>query len=303
MRLRISPYVLLTATALFWGSNFVVGRALSIDVPPVAMTFWRFFGALVVLLPFTLGPVWHHRRVMVANWPLLLILGLTGISAFHSSVYIALTSTTAINAALFMALTPLAIPLFAYILTRDTLSKRQIAGICLSFIGVLVLVGRGDLSVLRQLQFNRGDLWMMVAFPLWAFYSVLLKRRPAELPPVVLLVGVMCIGFALLIPVYIWEYSQVGGFTVGLQNLAGLAFLAVFASALGYLFWNRGIGEVGAARAGPFMHLVPVFATFLAIVFLGEKLFIYHLAGAGLIALGILAASGLRLQERKAFRD
>ena len=300
MRLKISPYILLTATALFWGSNFVVGRALSIDVPPVAITFWRSFGALLVLLPFTMGPLWRHRRQVVANWPLLLILGLTGVSAFHSSVYIALKSTTAINAALFMALTPLAILLFAYILDREALRKRQIAGICLSFIGVLVLVGRGDLSVLGQLQFNRGDLWMTVAFSLWAFYSVLLKRRPAELPPLVLLIGVMCVGVGLLLPAYIWEYSQVGGFTVSLQSLAGLGFLAVFASALGYLFWNRGVGEVGAARAGPFMHLVPVFATFLAIVFLGEDLFVYHVAGAGLIALGILAASGLRLRERKA---
>lgn len=302
MAFKPSPYLLLAATALFWGSNFVVGRALSIDVPPIAITFWRFLGALVVLLPFTIGPVWRHRREMFANWPLILMLGLAGVSAFHGSVYIALTSTTAINAALFMALTPLAILLFAYIMDGDTLSGRQIAGICLSFVGVLVLVGRGDLSVLRQLHFNRGDLWMVVAFPLWAFYSVLLKRRPATLSPIVLLVGVICVGVGLLVPVYIWEYSQVGGFSLSLGSLAGMAFLSVFASALGYLFWNRGVGEVGAARAGPFMHLIPVFATFLAIVFLGEKLFVFHVAGAGLIALGILAASGLRLQGRKAFR-
>ncbi len=297
MRLKISPYLLLTATALFWGSNFVVGRALSAEIPPIAITFWRSVGALAVLLPFTMGPVWHHRRALAASWPLLLILGLTGVSVFHGAVYLALSSTTAINAALFMALTPLAILLLAYMINGEALNWRQIAGICLSFVGVLVLVGRGDLSVLRELRFNRGDLWMIVAFMFWAFYSVLLKRRPVELPPIVLVAVIMFVGVVFLIPAYIWEYGQVGGFALSLQGLAGLAFLAVFASALGYLFWNRGVGEVGAARAGPFMHLVPIFATILAIVFLGEKLFLFHLAGAAMIALGVIAASGLRSQS------
>lgn len=294
MRARSSPYILLSASAFFWGANFVVGRALSIDVPPIAMNFWRFFGALIVLLPFTSGPVWRHRRELLVNWPLLLALGVTGISAFHSFVYTALTSTTAINAALFMALTPLAIPLFAYALNGDAPTGRQVAGIGLSFVGILVLIGRGDFAVLAALHFNRGDLWMVAAFPLWSLYAVLLKRRPTELPPAVLLVGVMGVGVGLLIPAYGWEYAHVGGFSPNTESLFGLAFLAVFASALAYMFWNRGVGEVGASRAAPFMHLVPVFATLLAIVFLGESLHFYHLVGATLIAFGVVIAAETR---------
>jgi len=296
MRGKLSPYVLLTASALFWGGNFVVGRALSFDVPPIAMTFWRFFGALLVLLPFTFGPVWRYRRQALANWRLLLVLGVTGITAFHSFTYIALTSTEAINAALFLALTPLVIPVFGYILNGDAPTGRQVAGVCLSLIGVLILIGRGEISVLRALRFNPGDLWMVAAVPMWALYVVLLKRRPTDLPPVVLLVGVICVAVGLLVPAYIWEYSRVGGFSLNMESLSGLAFLAIFASALAYMFWNRGVGEVGAARAGPFLHLVPVFATFLAIAFLGESLHFYHLAGAAMIAFGVLAAAGRRLE-------
>lgn len=297
MRAKLTPYFLLTASALFWGGNFVVGRAMSIDVPPIAMTFWRFFGALLILSPFMAGPVWRHRRALVANWPLLLALGVTGISAFHSFVYTALASTTAINAALFMALTPLAIPLFAYGLNNDAPSRRQVVGIGLSFVGVLVLVTRGDLSALAALRFNHGDLWMAAAFPLWSLYTVLLKRCPRHVPPAVLLIGIMGVGVALLIPAYLWEYAQVGGFSPNLETLGGLAFLAVFASALAYTFWNRGVGEIGAAGAGPFVHLVPVFATLLAVIFLEERLYPYHLAGAALIAIGVFAASGMRLQR------
>ena len=294
MRAGLGPYLLLATSAFLWGGNFVVARALSADIPPIAMNFWRFFGALIVLAPFTHGTILRHRRALLANWRLLLALGVTGVTTFHSFVYISLHSTTAINAALFMAFTPLAIPLLVFVLYRGTPTGSQVAGICASFVGVLVLISRGDLAALAAVRFNPGDLWMVAAFPCWALYIVLVNRRPPDLPPMALLIGMMAMGVALLVPLYLWEYARVGGIAVTRQNLLGLGFLAIFASAVAYFFWNRGVGEIGPTRAGPFMYLVPVFATLLALIFLGEQIHLYQAVGAVLIVFGIIVTADWR---------
>ncbi len=291
MRLQPSPYLLLAASALFWGGNFVLGRAVASEIPPISLNFWRWGSALVVLLPFTLAGLWRHRAVVAAHWRVLLLLAVTGIGAFHSFIYLALASTTAINASLFMAAIPVIIPVFSLILDGEVLSRRQGLGIAASLAGVMVIIGRGDPGVLAALAFNPGDLWMLAAVPLWALYSVLLKRRPMALPDTVFLTCITCLGVTLLLPAYLWEFAARGGIALSADNLMAIAYLGVFASVVAYVFWNRGVGQVGASRAGPFMHLVPVFAAVMAVAFLGEALRLYHLGGIALIAAGLVLAS------------
>jgi drug/metabolite transporter (DMT)-like permease len=291
MRLQPSPYLLLAASTLFWGGNFVFARAVSGEIPPITLNFWRWSSALIVLLPFTLAGLWHHRSVIAANWRILFLLAVTGVGAFHSFIYLALTSTTAINASLFMAAIPVIIPVFSWLLDKQLLSARLGLGILASLAGVLVIISRGDPAVLAALAFNVGDLWMLAAVPLWALYSVLLKRRPTGLPAKVFLACIICVGVVLLLPVYVWELMVLGGFEVNADNLVAIAYFGLFASVIAYVFWNRGVDQVGASRAGPFMHLVPVFATAMAIAFLGEALSLYHLMGIALIAVGLVLAS------------
>ncbi len=291
MRLQPSPYLLLAASALFWGGNFVLGRAVAGEIPPISLNFWRWSSALVVLLPFTLAGLWRHRAVVAAHWRVLLLLAVTGVGAFHSFIYLALASTTAINASLFMAAIPVIIPVFSLILDGEVLSRRQGLGIAASLAGVVVIIGRGDPGALAALAFNPGDLWMLAAVPLWALYSVLLKRRPMALPDTVFLTCIIGLGVALLLPAYLWELSARGGIALSADNLMAIAYLGVFASVVAYVFWNRGVGQVGASRAGPFMHLVPVFAAAMAVVFLGETPRLYHLGGIALIAAGLVLAS------------
>lgn len=289
--MRISPYLLLAAAALFWGGNFVVGRAMSADIPPLALNFWRWFGALIILFPFTCGGLWRRRRIVMENWRILLALGVTGVGAFHSFVYIALISTTAVNGALFLATIPALIPAISFVLDREVLHWRQLLGIAASLLGVVTIISRADLGALMALSFNEGDLLMLIAAPFWALYSVLLKRRPAALPPMTLLITIMCIGVVLLAPVYLWELNTIGGFAITVESVGSIAYLAVFASVIAYIFWNRGVSQVGASRAGPFMHLVPVFAAAMAVIFLGEALHLYHLIGVALIACGLMLAN------------
>ncbi|MFQ5774895.1 MAG: DMT family transporter [Kiloniellaceae bacterium] len=302
MRFEPSPYLLLGVACLFWAGNFVIGRAVSDDIPPIALNFWRWCIALAILFPFTAAGLWQYRAAIVQNWRILLLLAVTGVGAFHSFIYLALASTTAINAALFMAAVPMVIPPIAFGLDREVLRRRQVLGIALSLLGVLTIITRADPGVLAGLRFNAGDLWMLGAVPLWSLYSVLLKRRPTVLPPVILLVSLMCVGVALLLPVYLWEFAALGGFAVNAASLLSIGYLALFASLIAYIFWNRGVAQIGASKAGPFMHLIPVLATAMAIGFLGEAFRPYHLMGVGLIAAGIVLTNRAPRPARGAAR-
>ncbi len=291
MKFLVSPALLLALATLFWGGNFVIGRAVVAEIPPIGLSIWRWLIALAVLLPFTAGPLWRDRKALLAHWRIIVILGVTGIGAFHTCVYVALIDTSAVSAALFMALTPLMIPLFAYAIDRERPTGRRLVGVVISLLGAVVLVTRGDPAVLVTLTVNRGDGLMLCAAALWALYSVLLRHRPTGVPSLSLLTALTVTGTLSLLPAYAWELANHGGFAITGASVATIAYLAVCASLLAYIFWNRGVTEIGAARGGHFMHLVPVFASALAILFLDETVEGFHLAGASLVILGIAAAT------------
>ena len=178
-----------------------------------------------------------------------------------------------------------------------TLAERFAAGgwATGAFVGAVVLITRGDLSAVRTLDFNRGDLWMLIAMPNWALYSVLLRRRPHNVAPMVVLTVTIAAGLAFLTPVFIFELVRGSDFRVNTETLLSVAYVALFASVIAYVCWNRGAALIGANRAGLFMHLVPVFSALLAIAILGESLEGHHLSGVALIVLGIYLTTSTRL--------
>lgn len=280
-------YLLLCVSALAWAGNFIVARYIHEQVTPVTLSYGRWGLALLILLPFTLPALLRQRTLVRAHLGLFALLGLTGMALFHSFVYAALESTGAINAALILSLTPVVIVILTWLLDREPIAPVQAAGITLSLIGAGILITRGDLSVVRALDFNRGDLWMLMAVPNWALYSVLLRRRPAAVEPMVLLTVTITAGLVFLTPALILELAHGTEFELNGETLAGMAYVAVFASVIAYICWNRGVSVVGANRAGLFMHLVPAFSALLAIAVLGESLLVHHLTGIGLIIAGI----------------
>jgi len=292
-----SPYLLLAIAALCWAGNFVLGRAIHAEIPPVALTFWRWLLAGLVLLPFTAHLVWNERAAVRTHKGALFVLALTGVGSFHICVYAALQSTTAINATLILTIVPVVIPVFAYVLDRERVGLLQALGIALSMVGVVVIVVRSDMEVLAALSFTPGDLWMLAAVPLWALYSVLLKRVTGRLSPMALLTTIIVIGIVLLLPLFLWELQQVGGIAPTTENLLSIGYVALFASIIAFIAWNRGVAVVGATKAGLFVHLMPVFAAGLAMVFLGETLRPYHLVGVVLIVAGLRLASARRTAE------
>ncbi len=281
------PYLLLAIATLTWAGNFIVGRYIHDQIPPVSLSLWRWLLAFALLLPFTLPALMRQRHVILEHWRLLAALGASGIAVFHVLVYLALRHTEAINSALFMSTTPVVIIGFSWLLFRERVTRLQALGIAASLAGALILITRGDPGLLLSLQFNRGDLYMLIAVPNWALYSVLLRRLPPGLHPLALVTTVAAFGLVFLAPAYAWELARGGHFALNAATIGSVLYIGVFASVIAYLCWNRGVATVGANRAGLFMHLIPLYSAILAVALLGESVQSFHLMGAAFIFTGI----------------
>lgn len=284
-------YLLLVLCTLFWGGNMVVGRAVAADIPPVALAFWRNLIALAVLLPFTWRDLLSHWPAMRRNAGVLLGLGVLGTALFNSVMYMGLHTTTAINAALFMSLTPVAVPVFSLILIGEQLSARQAGGILVSLVGVGVILTRGDWRVFASFEFRTGDWLVIAAMLCWAYYSVHAKQRPSEMSPYTFLAAILAVATVVLAPFYVLETAGGDPMPLTVESLLAAGYVGIFPTAVALLLFNRAVAIIGPNRTGPFNHLVPVVATVLAVIFLGERLRAYHLAGVAAIVIGVILAS------------
>ncbi len=290
---RLPASVLLSAASAFWGGNFIVGRAVSSSLPPLTLSFYRWLVALIVLLPLAGKEVWAKRRQIRDNAGWFALVTVTGTVLFHVFVYVGLGTTTAINATLLVATSPVIIPVVAVIVHRDRITGMQGVGIATSIVGVLIILTRADLDVLASFAFSSGDLLILAAVVAWAVYSVVLRDRRDDLSPLGFVLAITVLGIPILFVLYLIELAGQGGFDPTPGHLLTIVYVGLFASVLAYLAWNKGVDLIGAVRAGPYMSLMPVFAALLAVVFLGESLELFHMVGTVVIALG-LVLSGRR---------
>lgn len=283
---------------LCWSGNFIVARGVHAEVPPMALAFWRWAVALLVLLPFSVGPLKRQWRLILRNRGIIALLALLSVSNFSMFIYMALNATTAVNAVLLNSLTPVFIVMVSRLTGGERASAAQAAGIAVSLSGLVFIITRGNLASLAAFHFSGGDLWVMAAGISWAFYSVLLKRLPSEIEPLAYLPSAIIMGMGFILPFYLWE--MLGGTVIRLTpaTVGSVLYVAVFASVLAYVFWNGAVRELGPNRTGIFIHLMPVSSIILAGIFLGERLMEYHLWGASLIFSGIF----LTTRKRAGFR-
>lgn len=294
-RFFTSPYLILVLPPLFWSGNAVFGRMAMADMSPVALGFWRWLLALVLLLPFTLLDT-------LAAWPAIrphlgrfFVLGALSVGGYNTFLYAALQTTEAINATLVGAVMPLVIMLFSLVVLRESLGLWRILGLVASFGGVALVIARGDLSRLAGLVLHRGDGFMLLAVLVWSVYSVLLRLwRPGQ-PPMVFLTVQIATGLVVMGSLYGVDMA-LGGKPVPLtwEALAIVAYTAVFASLGALLAWNYGVATVGANVAGFYTNLVPLFTAVLAALLLGEAVHWYHGVGLALIFAGIALATWRR---------
>lgn len=287
------PYLLLTLTVLFWSGNFILGRAVHAEVPPIGLAFWRWFGGFLVVIGFA----WPHLRrdwpAFLRRWKMTLLLSALGIATFNTMVYIGLQTTTAINGLLMQSVMPVLIVVIGFAVFRERVTARQAAGVAVSLAGAVAIIARGDPAVLAALALNRGDLWIFAAVVCYAAYSALLRRRPATHPLSFLAVTFLA-GAAMLAPFYLWESLAGQPMRPDRVTFLAVGYVALFPSVLAYLCFNRGVELVGANRAGVFIHLMPVFGSLMAIGLLGEAFRPYHGAGLALVLAGIWLATRRR---------
>ena len=282
------PYILLILTTLFWSGNFVLSRGMHAVIPPMALSFWRWSLAVAILGALAGHLLWRQRRLILDHAGFIGLQGLLGVTGFNTLLYLAMQHTTAINAVLVNSCMPVLIVAFSWGMYRETMRPRQCCGVLVSFLGVLSILTKGDLAVMMQFSFNRGDLLVLAAAADWALYSINLRRYPRELHPLAYLTAISLVGLVGIAPLYMWELSTGRTMPISARTVVTITYVALFASVLAFIFWNRAVRTIGANRAGPFVHLMPVFSTILAVFFLDERLAWYHGLGITLIFIGIL---------------
>lgn len=288
--LNNQPYLLLSLTSLFWAGNIVLARYVADHVPPMTLSCVRWIGAFAMLLPFA----WPHLKqdwpALRAKLPLMLLLSATGFAFNNAISYWALQYTEALNALLIQSSGPLFVALWSLVLLGLRLTWAQLFGIVLSLSGVFVIILRGDLAALAAIHFNRGDLMFGAAVLSFGLYSALMPYRPKTHQLSLITFTIGC-GALLLFPFSVWEFFQGIRLKPDALTAMTMLYVMIFPSTLAYLFFNRGISLIGPNRSAPFLHLVPVFGSAMAILLLGEKLRLFHLTGYVLVLAGIVIAS------------
>ncbi|MGO4403600.1 DMT family transporter [Bosea sp. RAF48] len=301
-RIWDQPLLLLPLPPLFWAGNLVLGRALADTFPPVSLAVGRWLVALACLAPFVLGALSAQRQALFrARW-LVLACGAFGIAGYNALGYLALQSAPAASVAFLNSTLPLMVPLAAFALGVERVSARTLAGIAISFLGVTWIVARGEPSSLSRLGISGGEPLVLLAVANYAVYSVLLRRRPADLDPLLFLAATMVAGLFVLLPFWIWELARGAAIPIAPGPLAAVLYIGVFASLLAFVIWNRCVATLGPSVTGASFHLVALFTAMLAFLLLGESVRPFHLVGAAMIlcGFGLAATSGRPSPSRAA---
>ena len=277
---------------------YIAAKVVTTEMPPWALCFWRIVIAGLILLPLTR----RHWSVMInlvrQRWISLLILGGVGFSISPGLIYIGLNYTTAINAGLLIALMPVITMILARFFLNEPVGTWQFVGSIVAFIGMAIIVTRGDLLALLRLDLNTGELLVVCAAIAFAVYTVLLRRAKYELPGLPLLVLLLGGAAVMTAPFYIWELFHDDRTALNAKGMWALLYTAGPGGALMYYLFNLSVQALGASRAGVFLYLQTVFIAVLAYFFLDERLLSYHLVGAFFILVGVLLVMLLKPAAR-----
>ena len=291
-RLSATTAALLVAPPLFWAGNAVLARALVGEFPPLALSFWRWALAFVLIAPFAATSVWRHRSVIRAHLPLLAWTSLLGVGCYNSLQYLALQTSTAVSTTLIGASGPIITLLVGAAFFLSPVVRRQWIGAAVSLVGVLWVIARGAPGNLLQLQFAAGDLIMLAATLAWSIYTWLLRTQRPPLPLTAFLAVQIAMGALMILPFYLLEWIITQETPAPTPtNFAALVYVVLLPSLAAYYCWDRGVARIGAVLPMYFVNLTPVFAACLSWAVLDDPIGIYHLVGGALILAGIYLAA------------
>ena len=288
MSKNYSAYGLLILATFFWSGNFIVGKfAYLFQVPPLTLNVLRWISVWFILMPFTYGEIKNNLPSIKKNWFVISFMGVITISTFNSVVYYALNYTKVINSVLVLAAIPAATIMFSSLMKIEKTNVFQLLGLFLSIIGIGSIISYGNIQNIIELNFNKGDLWMLVCVISWALYSTLLKKYKFKFSQFTLIQLMVSAGVLFLIPQFFYEKSINLEVNFNKAFFAILIYVVIFPAIAAYYCWQKGVEIIGPNRASMFIQLMPLFSAIMAIIFLNEKFELYHFVGASFIVLGI----------------
>ena len=277
---------------LLWSGNFIVARALHQRISPVSLAFLRWLGATVFLFPLAYSKLKTEWKNLVPHLRYLSFTALTGVTIFNTLVYVAGRYTTAINLAL---IGTTAAPVFVFLITafflKQALSRYQWAGISLCVAGILLLLSKGSWEQLSRFRFTAGDWWILGAALAFALYTLLVRKKPQHLSPIVFLFAIFFLGTAFLTPAFLVDRAFSATIEWEAPVIGSIFYLSIGASVLAFLFWNSSIRNIGPAKTSLFGNLIPVFSSIEAAFILDERLSPLALLSFGVILTGIFIAN------------
>ncbi len=284
--------IYLVCATLFWAGNFIVGKTASInEIPPISLNFYRWLVAWLILLPFTFRELIKKKNYILNNIGLFIVLGITAVTIFNSALFYSLKFTQVISGVLMISTVPVMIIFISSLLKIEKTNFFQIIGVGFSLTGVLFIITKADIGLLKNLDFNRGDLIMIIAMLSWATYSALLKKKKYELSQISLLQVVISFGVIFLIPLYFIDMNMGNSIKLEKPFFLTLTYVVLFPGLASFFFWIKGVALIGANRSGIFLHLMPIFGALMAIIIFDEKFMFYHLFGAVFILMGIILSN------------
>ncbi|MBT5213402.1 MAG: DMT family transporter [Pelagibacteraceae bacterium] len=285
-------FILLVASSLFWSGNFFTGKIASLSsLSPFKLSFLRWSMAFLLLMPFTYKRIIDDIDKYKKNFSYILITSVLGVTIFNSFTYLSLQTSMVINSSIMTSITPLLIIFFSWLIFKTPTYPRQFLGIILSLIGVIFIISKANFKNLIDLNFTKGDLWMLSAVFSWGLYSVLLKKIDNTLSQLATLEVMIFFGLIFIFPFYIIETFDNSYFPKDSNEFLMISYVAIFASITSFFAWNKGVSILGANKASLFLHLIPVFSSIWAIFFLGENFSFFHLLGTAFIIFGIIISN------------
>jgi len=286
MKILTNAHLLLMLTSLFWAFNTIAGRAAVGEVSPLLIVSVRWFFVSIILTIICRKELLKTWSILNSQLKWLVIMGLFGFTGFNSSYYIAAHDTIAINLGIVQGTMPAFIIIIAWFWLNEKVNFKQLIGVLITFLSVLVVVSSGDFNTLKNFEFNKGDIIMIFACTLYAVYAVGLRKKP-KIGALALLTFFAYVAFLGSLPGLLYETYTNNLVLPGMKGVVILAVIVIFPSFLAQIFFMKGVEKIGPARSGLYTNLVPIFSSLLAVLFLGEDFKIYHLISLTLIFIGI----------------
>ena len=291
-----SAYLFLVLATFCWSGNFIVGKFATLyEIPPLTLNVFRWISVWFILIPFTYKEIFENLPYIKRNWLVISFMGVITISTFNSVVYFALNYTQVINAVLMLSAIPAATIVLSSLMKIEETNIFQLFGLVLSIIGIGSIISNGDIQKIISLDFNKGDMWMLVCVITWSLYSTLLKKNNFKFSQFTLIQLMVSVGILFLIPQFFYEKSIGLELNLDKNFFLILIYVAIFPAIAAYYFWQKGIEIIGPNRASMFIQLMPLFSAVMAIIIFKEKFELYHFVGA------IFILSGIYLSNRKVY--